>query len=67
MPNIEINDIKSFIFGIQVGRRIKVADATREFPPKPPVPYGWNIITEDGILIGAETGEQLITEEEPEV
>lgn len=60
-------DARSFIVGLQVGRRLKVADAMREFPPKPPVPYGWSIVTEDGIAISAETGEQLITEEEPEV
>ena len=61
MPNIEINDIKSFIFGIQVGRRIKVADAQRKLP-EPIIPPDLRIVTETGILIISEDGYQLITE-----
>lgn len=55
-------DYESFIAGVQVGRRLKVADANRRLPPKPPVPPGLRIVTETGIPIISEAGEQLITE-----
>ena len=55
-------DHESFLAGVQVGRRLKVADANRRLPPKPPVPPGLRIVTETGIPIISEAGEQLITE-----
>lgn len=58
-----ITDAKSFIAGVQVGRRLKVADSQRRLPPKPPAPAGWRIVTETGIPIISEAGEQLKTEE----
>lgn len=64
MPGI--TDLRSFLAGVQVGRRLKVADAQRKLPPKPPVPPGLNIVTETGIFIVSETGIQLITELETE-
>lgn len=60
-------DYESFIAGVQVGRRIKVADANRRLPPKPPAPFGWNIVTETGIPITSESDIPLITENEPGV
>lgn len=60
-------DYESFIAGVQVGRRLKVADAQRKLPPKPPVPYGWGIITEARLSIVSEAEVPLITENEPEV
>lgn len=57
-----IIDYESFIAGVQVGRRLKVADAQRKLPPKPPVPSGRKIVTETGIPIVSEAGVQLITE-----
>lgn len=59
-------DYESFIAGIQVGRRLKVADAQRKLPPKPPAPPGLRIVTETGIPIVSEAGGQLVTELEPE-
>lgn len=55
-------DYESFLAGVQVGRRLKVADANRRLPPKPPVPPGLRIVTETGIPIISEDGYQLITE-----
>lgn len=55
-------DHESFIVGIQVGRRLKAADAQRKLPPKPPVLPGLRIVTETGIPIISESGDQLITE-----
>lgn len=55
-------DHESFLAGVQVGRRLKVADANRRLPPQPPVPPGLRIVTETGIPIISEAGEQLITE-----
>ena len=55
-------DHESFVVGIQVGRRLKVADAMRELPPKPPVISGSQIVTEDGYPIVSESGQQLVTE-----
>ena len=55
-------DYESFLAGVQVGRRLKVADAMRELPPKPPVISGSQIVTEDGYPIVSESGQQLITE-----
>lgn len=55
-------DYESFIVGVQVGRRLKVADAQRNLPPKPPAPSGLRIVTETGIPIISEAGEMLITE-----
>lgn len=57
-------DYESFMAGVQVGRRLKVADANRRLPPKPPVPPGLRIVTETGIPIISENGEQLITEQQ---
>lgn len=62
MP-VMITDFEAFIVGVQVGRRLKVADAMRELPPKPPVPPQWRIVTETGSPIISETGDTLITEE----
>lgn len=58
-----ITDVSSFLAGVQVGRRLKVADAKRDLPKKP-VPSGWNIITETGIPIISEAAEWVITEEQ---
>ena len=55
-------DYESFLAGVQVGRRLKVADAMRRLPPKPPVLPGLRIVTETGIPIISESGDQLITE-----
>lgn len=55
-------DYESFLAGVQVGRRLKVADAMRELPPKPPVISGSQIVTEDGYPIVSESGQQLVTE-----
>lgn len=55
-------DYESFMAGVQVGRRLKVADAQRELPPKPPVISGSLIVTEDGNPIISESGQQLVTE-----
>lgn len=57
-----ITDTRSFIAGVQVGRRLKVADANRSLAPKPPVPPNLRIVTETGIPIISEDGDQLITE-----
>lgn len=46
-------DHESFIAGVQVGRRLKVADANRRLEPKPAPP---------GLLILAEDGTPIITE-----
>lgn len=56
-------DYESFIVGVQVGRRLKVADAMRELPPKPPVPPQRRLVTETGTPIASEAGKQLITED----
>lgn len=61
-----IIDYESFIAGVQVGRRLKVADAQRKLPKKP-VPSGWRIVTETGIPIISEAGEWIITEEQEAV
>lgn len=59
---IMIIDYESFIAGVQVGRRLKVADSQRKLPPKPPVLPDLRIVTETGIPIISEDGYQLITE-----
>lgn len=46
-------DYESFLVGVQVGRRLKVADANRRLEPKPVDP---------GLLILAEDGTPIITE-----
>ena len=56
-----ITDIESFIAGVQVGRRLKVADAQRKLP-EPITPPNLRIVTETGISIISEDGYQLITE-----
>lgn len=61
---IMIIDYESFIAGVQVGRRLKVADSQRKLPPKPPAPSGLRLVTETGIPIVSEAGEQLITEQQ---
>lgn len=58
-------DYESFIAGVQVGRRIKVADAMRKVtPPMPPVIGGKYIVTETGAKIVTEqNGLYMVTEE----
>ena len=57
-------DYESFLAGVQVGRRIKVAAAMRKATPIKPVLAGVFILAEDGTPIIAEAGSYLITEEE---
>ena len=49
-----IADLRSFIAGVQVGRRLKVADAMRKATPIKPVLAGVYILAEDGTPIVAE-------------
>lgn len=60
-----IADLRSFIAGVQVGRRLKVADAMRKAtPPLPPVTGGKYIVTETGVkIITEQTGLYMVTEE----
>lgn len=53
-------DYESFIVGVQVGRRLKVADALRKFSP---IPGGVPFLAEDGTPIITENGMNVITEE----
>lgn len=52
MPTI--TDLRSFLAGVQVGRRLKVADAQRELPQEP---------VDSGLIILAENGTPIITED----
>ena len=54
-------DYKSFMAGLQVGRRIRLWDAIRP-QPVPPVPAESYIITETEDRIISESGDYLITE-----
>lgn len=54
-----INDLKSFLAGVQVGLRLKVWEANAT--PRP-VPSNNYIITEEGEDIITESGENIITE-----
>ncbi len=53
-------DYESFLVGVQVGRRIKVADAQRKIPP---IPGGARFLSESGTPIITESGLNVITEE----
>lgn len=53
-------DYNSFIAGIQVGRRLRIWDASRY--PNPVPPPADAIITEDGIEIDTEAGEVIVEE-----
>ena len=53
-------DYESFIAGVQVGRRLKMWDASRVIPIPPEQYY---IITEDGDPIVTEAGDKVISEE----
>ena len=53
-----INDTKSFIAGVQVGRRLKVADALRKARPRPSLPAP--ILTESGLYLLTETEKLII-------
>ena len=55
-----ITDKNSFLAGVQVGRRLRMWDASR-VTPMPPEPY--YIITEDGDPIVTEAGDKVISEE----
>lgn len=55
-----IADMKSFLVGVQVGRRIKVADAQRKIPQ---IPGGAPFLSESGTPIITESGLNVITEE----
>ena len=54
-----INDLNSFLAGVQVGLRLKVWEANATPHPVPSNNY---IITEDGDEIITESGENIITE-----
>lgn len=47
-------DYKSFMAGLQVGRRIRLWDASANKPPMPPTPSGRYVLMEDGTPIVAE-------------
>lgn len=47
-------DYKSFMAGLQVGRRIRLWDAAANKPPMPPTPSGRYILMEDGTPIMTE-------------
>lgn len=47
-------DYKSFMAGLQVGRRIRLWDASANKPPMPPAPSGRYILMEDGTPIVTE-------------
>ena len=53
-------DYKSFILGVQVGRRIRLWDAARKVPP---LLEQAHVITEDGDPIVTEIGDYLVTEQ----
>lgn len=55
-----ITDYNSFLAGVQVGRRLKLWDASRVIPIPPEQKY---IITEDGDPIVTENGDKIVTEQ----